>query len=323
MKIITRTEWAWDAQRGVYVPLRVETADYQGAVALAKGGGDGGSGEQRRQEDERRERVAEESSLINQTFAGGKAHKMGTTRIKDWGDFLSVSDPRTYYDADGNPINKPGGTAHTMFGVYDPNATSGPDAEMAKARKAFEGTGLFTSYADVPESTGFTDDYFNNIADAYTKFQKPMFEENLATARRELPYQFASTDSAEYQRKKGELERDAEREVAQIDSGGQDMANKQRAQVEQNRSDLLGLAVSGADMNAITQSANARAAALAKPPSFSPIADLFQKYTAASAYNPNMIGAAPGQPLYFGPNRQQQPSYYPSGTGGNSVRMVQ
>lgn len=305
MKIITRTEWAWDSARGTYLPTLVESHDYRGEVAMCMGGGGGddGSHEARVAEAKRQFRVKEENELINEIFNGGAAHRRGTDQIAD----LSMSPGSTYFDKSGNAITLPG----------DPN-DPGYAAAADKAYSTYRSEGLYGGYLDVPEEKGFNDAYFNNIADAYTKFQKPLYDEQLAKARRELPYQFSSSDSAEYLRKKEELERDASREQANLADQAQGFANNQRSQVEQNRSDLIGMASGGADVNSVVESANARAAALAKPPVFSPIADLFQKYTAASTLNPGLIGvpAGMGQPLYF-----NKPTSFAPG-GGGSVKVI-
>lgn len=160
---------------------------------------------------------------------------------------------------------------------------------------------------------GFGDDYFKNIADAYVNFQKPLYDEQLAKARRELPYQFSSTDNSEYQRSLGALERDAARQEAQIRDSGTDFANQERGQVEQNRSDLINLANAGTDASAVASMGAARSAALAKPPVFSPIADLFAKYTA------NFANAQASQPQ--GVMQRQTPLTFPSATRG-AVRTV-
>lgn len=311
MKVITRTEWVWDAAQGLYLPALVESHDYEGQVAQCLGGGgdDGGARDARIAEARRQARVDEEVALINDIFKGGPAHKRGVDRMLLPGDIYSIPG-RTFYDKAGNPIIAPS----TAYGA--PDSSDDANAGWQSVIDAFGRGDLFSNVADVPAQQGFDDAYFNNIADSYQRFQKPLFEEQLATARRELPYQFASSDSAEYLRKRAELERDAERELSNIASQGQDFANKQRADVEQNKSDLIGLATGGADVNAVTQAANARAASLSRPPIFSPIADLFQKYTAASALNPALVGApaAPQQRLFF--------ASAGNNGGNNSVRMI-
>jgi hypothetical protein len=195
-----------------------------------------------------------------------------------------------------------------------------PSAEMRqqeeeRQRRIAESTGAINS-----QFGQFDDPYFTNIADSYKKFQMPLFQEQSSKARRELPYSYASSDSAEYLRKKEELERDIQRNEAQINDQANDFANTQRGQVETNRSDLVQMANSGTEAGTVAQMANTRAAALARPPTFTPIGDLFQKYTAVAANAPQAYGAyAPYQqrPLLF----QPQPGYN-GGGGSGSVRTI-
>lgn len=163
----------------------------------------------------------------------------------------------------------------------------------------------------------FGDDYFNNIADSFKKFQTPLLDEQSAEARRSLPFGFSSTASSAYLRKKGELERDIERQQAQLGDQALDFSNKQRGQVEQTRSDLVSLAQSGVDANAIAQMANSRASTLARPPVFSPIADLFQKYTALAANSP--VARAQVAPLLF---RQRGTGTSLGGGNEDAVRVI-
>lgn len=153
---------------------------------------------------------------------------------------------------------------------------------------------------------GFDDNYFSSIADEFMKFQTPLFEEQLTKARRDLPLRFASTDNSDYQRTLAELERDSLREQANLRDQATTFANQQRQSVEQNRADLLGQATSAGDVAASASQAAARAAALAKPPAFSPIADLFQKYTANAAnqmtWNANQPQNNRAPALTFNPN---------------------
>lgn len=233
----------------------------------------------------------------------------------------------------GNPFKKVtdsifpgvGSAVSGMFSGLVPNPGDGGAAEMRaqeeeRQRKVRESVAAVNQVFGGDGAPGqFTDDYFKGIADAYSKFQQPLFDEQAAVARRELPYGFASTDSSSYIQKKGELERDIARQGVQIRDQGTDFSNKQRASVEQNRSDLVQMANAGTDAGTIAQLSNARASALAKPPVFSPVADLFQKYTAlaangAQAQNPALNFQNPllftrGSTMYNAP-------------GGSSVRYI-
>lgn len=161
--------------------------------------------------------------------------------------------------------------------VPDPSAEMRAQEEERRARVAASQSAINGEFAK------FDDPYFKSIADSWMKFQQPLFSEQAAEARRTLPFGFASTSSSAYLRKKGELERDIARENAGLGDKALDFSNQQRGAVEQNRADLVGLSTGGTDAGSIAQMANTRAQALARPAPFTPIADLFQKYTALGA----------------------------------------
>jgi hypothetical protein len=126
--------------------------------------------------------------------------------------------------------------------------------------------------------TGFDEPYFRNISDSYLAYTMPQVTEQAAKARHDLPYKFARTDNSDYQRVLAELTTDQAREEANVRDRALDAANEQRANVEKNRADLVQLANAGTDAGSVAQQSANRAAALAKPAAFSPIADLFSKY---------------------------------------------
>lgn len=161
----------------------------------------------------------------------------------------------------------------------------------------------------------FNDDYFTGIADAFNKYQQPLFEEQVAEARRKLPMGFATTAGSAYQNELANLERDITRQQADLKNKGIDFANQQRGDVERNRADLVSLANSGTDASAIANQATARAQSLSKPPTFSPIADLFSKYTA----NVANINAA-GQRGYF-PQQGETPLLFGNRSNG-ALRQI-
>lgn len=264
------------------------------------GGGGGGSEDIRAQENERNARQQSAIDAINAIFSGTPAHKRGVGPTTT--DFAPG---QTYYDEAGNavmPVSaKPQIEPHTVGGLF--GGLFGGSRNQPK-------NPLYTGYEDVPQVGGFNDAYYKNIADAYMDFQKPLLEEQIDQARRKLPMTVTSTGSSAYQRKAGNLERDYERAQVDLASKAQDVANQQRQQVEQNRSDLIGLANAGTDAASLAAQSSARSAALNKPPAFSPIADLFAKYmdTGAQLSNANLLANQiayqnAGGPTYFGAPR--------------------
>lgn len=237
------------------------------------GGGDGGASKIREQEDERNRKVQEATKAINEQFDGKAAYKRGTGA-----QTTSFVPGQTYYDASG--------TASVPNAAAAPgSAAMGPDywSSIVPKTTGAAPTPLYSGVENVAATPGFDNNYFKSIADAYLQFQTPLLQEQIEAARRNLPMKFGSTASSAYQREAANLERDYAREQANIAGKGLDFANEQRGEVERNRSDLISMANAGTDASALASQSAARAAALAKPPTFSPIADLFNKYTGSAA----------------------------------------
>jgi hypothetical protein len=150
--------------------------------------------------------------------------------------------------------------------------------------------------------SGFDDSYYGGISKAYRDFQMPLLDEQFREAARRLPLTVARTDSSAFARKRGNLQTDYEREKVNIARGGEDEANRRRTAVENARSSLLSQAELGAGLDSAASQAASVAAAMAAPPAFSPIGDLFSKYTAnmLNARTAADSGYRPVRPLLFG-----------------------
>jgi hypothetical protein len=130
---------------------------------------------------------------------------------------------------------------------------------------------------------GYDDPYYSGIADAYKKYQMPLYDEQVTEARRKLPMSVPNTQSSAYQRRARQLETDVQRGQSQLDSDAIQQANARRGEIDFQKSDLMNMATAGADTASVADAAGQRAAQYAAPPQFSPIADMFQKYTADAA----------------------------------------
>lgn len=160
--------------------------------------------------------------------------------------------------------------------------------------------------------SGFDAPYYTGIADAYRNYAMPQFSEQTKEARRRLPMTVPHTQSSAYNRKAAGLESDILREESNIGSESLNQANRRRGEVEMTKSELLNLASSSAPTETVAEQASTRAAQYAEPPQFSPIADLFEKYTADAAnfavLNRNKPNAQVVRPLTFShsPSRSQR-----------------
>ena len=256
-------------------------------------------------EQQREAKVEANRKRVNEIFDGAPIVRTGVNQVTEF------DEGRDYYDAEGNVINP--GVAKTNYNTSldqyntdlaawnaQPATTPGVTIRGRQYSAPSDRGAQPTApnqpkfYSDVEETGGggFDDEYFGGIADAYVKFQNPLLEEQIQEARRIQPSTYATTRSSAYLRGKGLLEKQYGREQVDIADRGQDFANQHRIEVERNRSDILNLANSTTDSSAIARAANARVASLSTPPVYSPIGDLFQKFTqsGAQAVQANQIG---------------------------------
>lgn len=188
---------------------------------------------------------------------------------------------------------------------YDPTTDLLTEQEELEARKRAAAGAIDTAFS------GFNDDYYAGLAKSYRDFQTPLLEEQFGDARRAMPLRFKSTANSAYARRMGELERDRQRADTDIAKQGEDVAAQRRGEVERERGALLSQAEMGAGLDTAANQSASMARALAQPPSFSPIGDLFAKYTAnaANARIASDQGYRPVRPLLFGSPTRRSVTY--------------
>jgi hypothetical protein len=176
------------------------------------------------------------------------------------------------------------GAAGTAAGLLS-DGTEAPDLSGALAESEEERQArIDAATAAVNQAFGsFDDNYYVSIADAYKNYQRPLFEEQAGEARRKLPMSVPNTASSAYQRKLGDLETDIMRGESDLNRSAIEESNRRRGEVDYERSSLINMATGGATAETVANEAATRAQQLAQPPSFSPLADMFAKYTADAA----------------------------------------
>jgi hypothetical protein len=146
---------------------------------------------------------------------------------------------------------------------------------------------------------GFGDDFYSGVSDAFMKYYLPQVDEQYVKAGNQL--RKMGTQSSTYQKRVGELATDYERQKAQIAGQAADQAAQQRAKVAQQKGTLLQLAMSGGDPTLVANQAAATVQGIQAPQSFSPLGDLFAKYSgqygmSQALANPNAAGRQAGTP---------------------------
>jgi hypothetical protein len=163
---------------------------------------------------------------------------------------------------------------------------------------------------------GFDDNYYRGLSKSYTDYYTPEMDRQYNVAKLALPTQFGSTDGSEFQRRAGEFETDNLKQRADMAQAATDFAGQQRSRVEQQRSSLISQANSVADPNASASLAASYQKALATPTSFSPLGDLFSKYTG------NMANATAAQNAGYAPTPMGQRPLLFGGSGRTAERVV-
>lgn len=146
---------------------------------------------------------------------------------------------------------------------------------------------------------GFDDSYFDNVRKSADDYYQPQIARQFTEAARQLPFRYATTNSSAYNRGRGFLEEDRARQEADYHAKSQEYADSQRTNIEGARGDLINQVNAGSGVEDAANIAATRAAAIARPPAFSPIADLFQKYTGDAA-NLALARSAGGASSNFG-----------------------
>lgn len=191
-------------------------------------------------------------------------------------------------------------------------------AEEMRRQEAERQARVAASRAAVGQSfAGFDDPFYENMAKSYTDYYMPDFERQRTEARNKIALSAGNTASSAYQKRLADFERDAEMKRVDIQNEGRRSAMDQRGKVEQARSNLLAQAESGAGAESIASQGAEQARLFSMPQAYSPLADLFSRFTAIGANNA-IAGAAQGGAT------TQRPLLYNSGAGtsSNSVRVV-
>lgn len=131
---------------------------------------------------------------------------------------------------------------------------------------------------------GFTEDFFDKQAKAYSDFATPQLEDQLADARKQLTYSLARSnllDSSARADQEATLEKQAGTARQNIADTALATKNSAKTAVAGAKADLISALNSTGDVEGATSNALARATALSAPTQFSPIGSLFANFTSA------------------------------------------
>jgi hypothetical protein len=151
--------------------------------------------------------------------------------------------------------------------------------EQARQEKIRKGTAQIGDIFD----KNFNDDFFTKRRQSYLDFASPQLEDQYGKAQRELTYSLARSgnlDSSARADLEGQLKKLYDTNKQQIADQALGYEKDARTGVEDARSGLVTTLNATGDVDSAVNSANARAAALSKPATYSPLAQLFADFTA-------------------------------------------
>lgn len=181
-------------------------------------------------------------------------------------------------------------------------------AEQARQGRIREGT------TAINDTFGqFGDDYFSNLRNSFTEFAVPQLDDQFSKAREELTFALARSgtlDSSIRADQSAKMQREYDLTRQNIADQALGYENKARSQIEDARSELIRTLQSTGDAQGAAQAAQARAGALAQPPTYSPLEQLFTDFSAGLAKQAALERAeafgSPVRPRYntglFGPS---------------------
>jgi hypothetical protein len=169
--------------------------------------------------------------------------------------------------------------------------------------------------------TQFNPAYYGKYQKAYTDFYNPQIDDQYAQARGKLTAALAGRGNLESTagiNQLGQLQKQNDIAKTTVANQGQDAVNTLKSNVEKSKSDLVSLNASAADPSAIDNRASGEATALAAPPAFSPIGQVFSSFLA-----PLLSAGFSGGGGYGGGQNYQSPfnayrNPYPTASGGGS-----
>ena len=124
----------------------------------------------------------------------------------------------------------------------------------------------------------YNDDYFKGVSGAYVKHYQPELTKQYQTARENLIYaQPGGGQGSAYNQALASLDEENAKHLADLQNGANSYASDYRRNVEGERSSLMNMASLNAGSGAAAQQAVNTAKALATPPAYSALGDLFAK----------------------------------------------
>ena len=164
----------------------------------------------------------------------------------------------------------------------------------------------------------FGPNYYTGLGDAFKGYYKPQINDQFTKARRAVTLRYAdNADSSAANRTAADLQAERIRKDQDVDTGALDAVNQAKQDVENKRGNLISLAEAGQSLENTAAQARAAAASDIGRPTFSPLGDLFGRYTNALT----TTAQAQNQGYQTNPFFQRQVDFLRGGSRG-SQRVV-
>lgn len=304
-------------------------------------GGGGGGGNARKQEQERQKRIRQGMAQIDSVFSGQHginqlakeaAFDPAATYYDKYGqvwkprvsnDDEAVRQARALYDAKyGKSLGDLLGLGNLLLprqGGHQGNQPPAPPKpppisfEEWRRQQAFDnfmkdGGEVYTG---TETSGGFDDKFYQDRQQAFLDTAMPEFQQQFGQTRRGLAYELARRgllNSSSAINKESQLTRYAGNKEREISDAALGSANQLRADVENQRSNLVNQLIASGDPSLASQNALSSAAQFRAPSPVAPLGNLFNDWTSlymSNQLNRNYATSNPaawsfGQPMTAG-----------------------
>lgn len=210
--------------------------------SVGGGGGDNSAEESRLAEEERQRRIVEGTNRVNQIFGGDLREFVPGAQVMS----------RTQ--------KEDGSFADTPTGRYDPYTIRNTGSAPGQ----------------------FGDDFYSNLEKSYLDYYNPQLADQYERARKNTIFSYANAGNLDSSAGAGtlaDLEKENTLQLGRLSEGAVGTSRGKRADLESERANLIAQLESGSGVDTVASSAAARAAALSQPQQYSPLGDLFGRYT--------------------------------------------
>lgn len=164
----------------------------------------------------------------------------------------------------------------------------------------------------------FGPQYYSGLGDAFRDYYKPQIADQFRDAQRATTIKYADrAGSSSANRRMGDLFRDKLRAETDVEMGAADAVNRAKQDVEGKRSNLIGMVEAGGSLENTAAMARAAASTNIGQQPYSPMGDLFSRYTRTLSAAAN----AADQGNYVNPVFQRQVDFM-RGKPSGSQRVI-